>query len=457
MNIEIFIKNPPKNKFAEIYLKYQSLEKEETIVSLNISFKELYMFTGQKTGLVLDLFLVSCLVYSIDILIPRSKYSFNGWARDFDFVIPVEYPDIFNKYQNELNHLLSFLTGDNWNISFKQRDRFVLYVSAPRMKNYSKPFRESFKKISLFSGGLDSLIGAIDELNNSRDKIVLASHYDSVFKGPKSDQDKIITFLKKSYKNSFHLIQTRVDLSNVDVNGKKIEHETTLRSRSFLFLCHAVFISDSIKKNMPIFIPENGTIALNYPLTPSRRSSLSTRTAHPYYLRKLTEYIYRLGITHDIINKYEMKTKGEMVEKCNDRDILLQIYGQSCSCAKRGTRKDIWDNPSGINHCGICMPCIYRRVALNKINSDNENMGTDLFFPQKRDMENLPDIKAFIDYISTNRSIEDIEKQLLANGSLSLDKLNDYAKVIYRTRKEIIAWIKQKGSDKIKKIAGLGS
>jgi 7-cyano-7-deazaguanine synthase in queuosine biosynthesis len=455
MNIEILIKEPQKGKFAEIYLKYQSLEKEEIIVPLNISFKGLYMFTRQKNGLVLDLFLVSCLVYGIDILVLRSKYSPNGWSRDFDVTIPVECPDVFNKYQSELNHLLSFLTGDNWNISFKQRDKYVLYIPSPRMKYYSKSFRESFRKISLFSGGLDSLIGAIDELSDSKDRIVLASHYDGVFKGPKSDQNKIVAFFNKFYKNNFHVIQTRVDLSNIDVSDKKIEHETTLRSRSFLFLCHAVFVSDSINKNIPIFIPENGTIALNYPLTPSRRSSLSTRTAHPYYLNKLTEYLYKLGITHEIINKYEMKTKGEMVAECNDKNILLQIYRKSCSCAKRGTRKDVWDNQSGTSHCGICMPCVYRRVALNKVNLDNEPVGTDLFHPQKRSLEELPDIKAFIDYISTNLSIEDIEKQLLTNGSLPLDKLNDYAKVIYRTRQEIITWIKQKGNDEIKKMAGL--
>jgi hypothetical protein len=206
---------------------------------------------------------------------------------------------------------------------------------------------------------------------------------------------------------------------------------------------------------MPIFIPENGTIALNYPLTPSRRSSLSTRTAHPYYLDKLTEYLYKLGISHKIINKYEMKTKGEMVEECRGRNILLQIYRESCSCAKRGTRKDIWDNQSGVNHCGICMPCIYRRVALSKINCDDENVGTDIFYPKKRSLTKLPDINAFIDYMSTNLSIKNIEKQLLTNGSLSLDKLNEYAGVIYRTRQEIVAWINQKGCDEIKKLIGL--
>jgi hypothetical protein len=38
-----------------------------------------------------------------------------------------------------------------------------------------------------------------------------------------------------------------------------------------------------------------------------------------------------------------METKGEMLDGCVDKDILRATYKESCSCAKRGTRKDIRD------------------------------------------------------------------------------------------------------------------
>ena len=69
-----------------------------------------------------------------------------------------------------------------------------------------------------------------------------------------------------------------------DVYGSEYQKETTLRSRSFLFISMAVLVADSISQEMPVFIPENGTISLNFPLTPSRRSSCSTRTTHPHFL-----------------------------------------------------------------------------------------------------------------------------------------------------------------------------
>lgn len=452
MKVNITIPKARKGKFSEIKLGYKNEENEDIQVLLNVDFQNLYEFTRKKNGIGFDVFLIGCFVYEIDILLPRKSFSINGWSREIEVEFPVESPDLFNGGKNELEQLLSFLTGDYWQISFIQRDVTPLFVNTKKV--YSNDYRKSHKKISLFSGGLDSLIGVIDELAKSKNRMVLVSHYDATFKGAKSDQDKIDKILYKKYSH-YHLLQTRVDLAGYDINGNKINTETTLRSRSFLFLCQAVFVASSIEDGIEILIPENGTISLNHPLTPSRRSSCSTRTAHPYYLIKVVDFISKLGLNHLIKNGYEMKTKGEMLEECIDKDILRATYKKSCSCAKRGTRKDIRDVMTGTNHCGICMPCIYRRVALHKIGIDNEVVGTNLFNPQKYPLEKLPDVPAFLDYMRNPLSIEDIEKNLLINGTLPLDKVEQYASVVFRTRSQIIDWIKDKGSVEIKKKLGI--
>lgn len=452
MKVNITIPKARKGKFSEIKLGYKNEENEDIQVLLNVDFQNLYEFTRKKNGIGFDAFLIGCFVYGIDILLPRKSFSINGWSREIEVEFPVESPDLFNGGKNELEQLLSFLTGDYWQISFIQRDVTPLFVNTKKV--YSNDYRKSHKKISLFSGGLDSLIGVIDELAKSKNRMVLVSHYDATFKGAKSDQDKIDKILYKKYSH-YHLLQTRVDLAGYDINGNKINTETTLRSRSFLFLCQAVFVASSIEDGIEILIPENGTISLNHPLTPSRRSSCSTRTAHPYYLIKVVDFISKLGLNHLIKNGYEMKTKGEMLEECIDKDILRATYKKSCSCAKRGTRKDIRDVMTGTNHCGICMPCIYRRVALHKIGIDNEVVGTNLFNPQKYPLEKLPDVPAFLDYMRNPLSIEDIEKNLLINGTLPLDKVEQYASVVFRTRSQIIDWIKDKGSVEIKKKLGI--
>jgi 7-cyano-7-deazaguanine synthase in queuosine biosynthesis len=455
MKINIDIPNAHKGEFSRIKLGFEDSKGNEISVPLNIEYENLYKFTKQKSGVAFDVFLLGCYVYGIDILLPRKDFSINHWSRDIEVVFPVESPEIFNAGKIDLEQLLSFLTGDNWSISFVKREKSILYLLKTKGKVYKDEFRNAFKKVSLFSGGLDSLIGVIDQLSKSNDRLALVSHYDAIFKGPKSDQDKLNIKLLPKYKNQYHIIQTRVDLSKLDKNGNSVNKETTLRSRSFLFLCQAIFVTHSIRDGMEILIPENGTISLNHPLTPSRRSSCSTRTAHPYYLKKVESFISKLGLNHPIKNDYEMKTKGEMVEECRDRNFILATYSSSCSCGKRGTRKDIRDIEEGTNHCGICMPCIYRRVALHKIGLDKEIIGTNLFNPIKYPLEKLPDIPAFIDYMKNPLTIEDIEKNLLVNGTLPLEKVSEYAHVVKRTRIEINKWIQEKGSVEIKNILGI--
>ena len=445
MKVNINIPQARKGKFSEIKLGYKNEENEDIQVLLNVDFQNLYEFTREKNGIGFDIFLIGCFVYGIDILLPRKSFSVNGWSREIEVEFPVELLDLFNGGKNELEQLLSFLTGDYWQISFIQRDVTLLFVNTKKV--YSNDYRKSHKRISLFSGGLDSLVGVIDQLSSSKDKIVLVSHYDAAFKGAKSDQDKIHKILSRKYSH-YHFIQTRVDLSNSDVNGNERENEPSLRSRSFLFLCQAIFVAHSIGNGTEVLIPENGTISLNHPLTPSRRSSCSTRTAHPYYIAKVIDFISKLGLNHLIRNEYEMKTKGEMLENCHDKDMLIATYQYSCSCAKRG-HKVYWDVRTA-PQCGICMPCIYRRVSLHQIGLDNEIVGTNLFNPQKYPLEKLPDVPAFLDYMRNPLSIEDIEKNLLINGTLPLDKVEQYASVVYRTRKQILDWIEDKGSVEIK-------
>ena len=441
-----------RGEFSKIKLGYENSEKDDISVTLNVDYVNLCKFTNQKSGLSFDLFLIGCYVYGIDILLPRKDFSTNGWSRDIEVEFPVESPEVFENGKTDLEHLLSFLTGDEWSISFIKRDVTLLYFFKPRAKVFTDKYRQSFKKVSLFSGGLDSLVGVIDHLSSSKDKIVFVSHYDASFKGAKSDQYKINEVLSKKYSH-YYFIQTRVDLSSSDVNGNKRENEPSLRSRSFLFLCQAIFVAHSIGDGIEVLIPENGTISLNHPLTPSRRSSCSTRTAHPHYLTKVVDFISKLGLNHLIRNEYEMKTKGEMLESCNDKDTLLATYQHSCSCAKRGHTVH-WDIRTA-PQCGICMPCIYRRVSLNQIGLDDENVGTNLFNPQKYQLENLPDVATFIDYMVNPLSVEDIEKNLLINGTLPLDKVEQYASVVNRTRIQISDWIRDKGSIEIKKKLGI--
>lgn len=454
MKINIYTPKAVKGEFSRIKLGAFLETETETLVNLNIEFRNLYSFTEQTSGRAFDLFIISALVYGIDVLIPREKYSIDGWSRELEVEFPVEEPKLWVKLKADLERLLKFLTGDLWSIAFIKRTESVLFIPKRyRKKKSDDP--KNFQKVSLFSGGLDSLVGVIDQLAKTNEGLIFASHYDSIAKGPFSDQNKVSKILNRKYSSRFKLIQTRVDLDNNTNNGKKITHENSFRSRSFLFISLGIFIANKISSSTIVLIPENGTIALNHPLTPSRRSSCSTRTAHPYFLNSLSELISKLGLKILLKNEYEFMTKGEMLMQCSDQHILMSAYKESCSCAKRGSRKDIRDVKVGTNHCGVCMPCLYRRASLHTLKMDDEIYGTNIFNPLKKPLSKIQDIPAFIDYLKLPLALSDIEKNLIVNGSLPLNQIKEYARVIERTRKEIKNWIGDKGSQDIKNLVGI--
>ncbi|WP_425387695.1 7-cyano-7-deazaguanine synthase [Edaphobacter aggregans] len=152
--------------------------------------------------------------------------------------------------------------------------------------------------------------------------------------------------------------------------------EITLRGRSLLFIAVAVCVASAYKLKGPILLPENGTIALNVPLSPSRRGSCSTRTAHPHYVAQLQKMFGLVGIGNEIANPLLTKTKGEAVRQCLNLPLLTKIFAASVSCAKSGHTKD-WKNRSA-SGCGRCMPCIYRRAALHSAGLDSESYGLDI-------------------------------------------------------------------------------
>jgi len=104
-----------------------------------------------------------------------------------------------------------------------------------------------------------------------------------------------------------------------------------------------------------VVVPENGLISLNVPLNAGRVGSLSTKTTHPVFMRRLQAIWSRLGIPASLQLPYAAVTKAEMMERCLDRPRLSELAGQSTSCGRYAVY--------GLQHCGRCVPCLVRRSA----------------------------------------------------------------------------------------------
>lgn len=431
-------------------------------------FEPLWLFTEDNKSEAYDFFILSTLIYNIDRLINREQFSNEGWTREIKVNnIPVVNLDKFEKCKNQITSAINFLTGDNWDLNFAYTEP---HIYNKKKKSEFCVDQHTFNKVCLFSGGLDSLIGFIDLMaENPNNKVLLISH-----KGlgkERKDQDGVIDKLSEMryYTGRYKLLQSNIGMGRKWADNEKASSETTFRSRSLLFIGMGIYIANNISQTTPLVVPENGTISLNLPLDPSRRSACSTRTTHPNFINSIQSIINNLGMQNKIITPYSFATKGEMIRDCKDKELLSNLIDLSCSCAKRG-HNQYWDalpdaiRDNKIRHCGMCLPCLYRRVSLFFCGLDEDNIehkyGTDVFNGKKYRIKDVTqkssrDFRALLHFVNQNKTRNDIEKELVICGVKDIENIHFYSALILRNVDQIKTWIMCKGSDEIKRMAGL--
>jgi hypothetical protein len=301
-----------------------------------------------------DLINLAAHVHAADTRISRFTESQDTWTREFRLVVPVSAPSLWAATSDLLSRMLHFLTGDKWVIGFRPRPvRFSTIVPARSNTLIASPF----DCISLFSGGLDSLIGAIDALDAGQVPLFVSHAGD----GATSDaQNHCASALKGRYaKNAFDRFRLWLNFPKSLV--RDVGSEDTTRGRSFLFFALGIFAGTGINQPFVLKVPENGLIALNVPLDVVRLGALSTRTTHPFYMERWNELLPLLGINGRVENPYWNKTKGEMVAACRNQRLLIDTIPSSLSCSS--PTKGRWQGRA-IEHCGYCLPCLIRKAAL---------------------------------------------------------------------------------------------
>jgi hypothetical protein len=186
------------------------------------------------------------------------------------------------------------------------------------------------------------------------------------------------------------------------------------------------------------------------PLNPSRRGACSTRTVHPFFISSINRVLSMAGIPHVVQNPYYFKTKGEMVKECVGQETLKLGIPTTNSCGKAG-RKQHWANKKA-RACGVCVPCLLRRAALNAAGLDNGVYGNEAF---SGDPTGYADLHALMGLVCAKPSQNEIKKRLMANGRITLLELSQHADVVQRMIQEVTAWVAEKGSSKACKLAGV--
>jgi 7-cyano-7-deazaguanine synthase in queuosine biosynthesis len=351
-----------------------------------------FFFNSKKIYLPLDISYVDLLDFAISVyigdeILSRSSGD-DGWTRSFEISSPVHNPTIWKDSELVLKEMLEFLSGDSYSFKWHKLLRQI-----PRKKHHHQIIKNDFDVICLFSGGIDSFAGA-NKLLEEKKRVLLVGHYADGLTS--STQQVIFKALQDKFGDQVNLLQCFVAKSKRAHPRYKLfeKSEDTHRTRSFLFLSIALTIAGYFKVNT-IYIPENGVIALNIPLTLSRMGSLSTRTTHPRFINLLSNFLNKLGIFDKLIllNPFIFKTKTEVIKLLPQE--MQGALQKTISCAHFAAVR--WRGKKHIWHCGYCVPCLYRRIALMEIGKDTPrdyavgvfNDFPKLSFTEKSDLMSL--------------------------------------------------------------------
>jgi hypothetical protein len=380
----------------------------------------------QREGLrpsekVWDFNTIALAVAAADHTLTR-KISADGWTRQIDLTVHLCNPAIWEPVKQELEKTLRFLTGDFWYLTFNDGG-----VNPPRAKK-KKQFDGDC--VSLLSGGVDSLVGAIDLIADSHKPIFVSQ----VVRGDAKAQR---TYAKRIRPESAHFQWSH------KIHPPKGESEGSTRGRSIIFFAFAALAASSIDAQpgspVKIFVPENGFISLNVPLNSGRMGSFSTKTTHPVYLAGIQDIWDKLNLDLQLVTPYQLKTKGELLAQCKNQDLLRELISDSTSCGKYSRH--------GQQHCGRCVPCMVRRAAFLKAGiPDNTKKGYKFDNLRVAGMDHGPnDVGAMANAcLRMNQS----GIQPLISGNLSFadhQKRKDFEGLFSRGLKEVERLLKAQG------------
>ncbi len=379
----------------------------------------------KPTSLAKDFLIFAATVFAADTRLQRRSGQ-DGWTREIVLSIPVHDVDRWEAARPGLERAVRFLTGDLWTFHFRRSA-----VSLPLGAQH--PIRQA-ARVALFSGGLDSFIGALDGLQEVT-RLILVGHYaDGATSTAQHDAFLRVT-RRKTDSQELSLIQSYVSAPK---DYLQEGYENTQRSRSILFIALGILVASSVETT-ELIVPENGFISLNVPLTDLRVGTYSTRTTHPHFISLLQSALREIGLTFTLSNPYQFKTKGEMLSECRTNDSLLDDASITMSCAHPTASRWKRGGPAA-QHCGRCAACIIRRAAFqHALNDDATDYTTDDLYSTELDSDTAVgrDIRAL--RLAARRVIDspDITKLLILKSGPLESQYNRYADLYLRGMHEI--------------------
>ena len=353
---------------------------------------------GGLTTLEEDLLNLAASVYATDLGVKRGTVT--SAVRTLQLSVEVTNIATLKTHVRQIEHCLYFLSNDNWSITLVPKD------GRPEATQ-TWPKRDG--SVLLFSGGLDSFV-ASTVLQANSPYLVLVSHITHNKVIEDSQTDLFGKLVAREGLTPKHIpLRVFARTSRTAPFPKDQEREDSQRTRSFLFLTLAVLVARREGIRNVVTIAENGQFAIHLPLSSARVGPFSTHTAHPEFLH-MAEILFRSVLdlpTLTIENPFVYKTKGEVVRQLPTELHSAIPIAVSCWRSSRLATQ---------HHCGECIPCISRRIAVESNKLMFKEYERDLFSEDSRALDfsdagkrNLVDLAEFIGHFSGRLSTNEGE------------------------------------------------
>jgi 7-cyano-7-deazaguanine synthase in queuosine biosynthesis len=302
----------------------------------------------------LDLLELAAYIYAADRHTRRGSreaVEFHAWSRRFRFRMRVRDVDFWNRadVQDALRGCLTFMTGHaDFAFVFSGGHR-TPPTSLFDQEGTVLPQAGPHHRVALFSGGLDSLSGAVETLASTDASLVLVSHQSQP--GTKQVQRELAQALNTRFPGRATLYGFECTLT-----GMRAAEETQ-RSRSFLY-CAIGFALARAYQTKSLAIYENGVTSLNLRRREDLANARASRTTHPRTLDSVQKVLTLVADEPFEINSPAFwLTKRDVVDKlvaAGHGDLIAS----SVSCSRTFQRE------GAATHCGRCFQCVDRRLAV---------------------------------------------------------------------------------------------
>jgi 7-cyano-7-deazaguanine synthase in queuosine biosynthesis len=329
------------------------------------------------------------------------KLALTNRVSRIDLTVPVRHVSSWTSRRSTLEELLRFMGGHDWHLEFAK--------SSLPLRKAKAQVQEPKKLVVLHSGGMDSACG-LGSLLSKASTVQLVSFYTS----QRPIQEQIAADLGFVPPSQLYAVWQ---------DKKSRRGRSAFAYRSFLFLSLAALVARSFGASS-ILQFENGFMAAS---VPPCANYFVTRHAHPKYHRLFNELLRRMSLPFAVENPFRWKTKRQAVlefRKAVGRQAADNILAKSQSCwfygyhqfHSRFKRERI--KKKSHQHCGVCVPCLVRRVAFRDDNYSLDPRTPPTYVKDKANVSyNYDAYLAFCRLVLANRQTpEGLRRSLLKFG-----------------------------------------